>query len=167
MALKTGIFSLALGALLLGTTAMADDDQFQTQQDFGDEQVESQGFRGGYRRDDRWNDHDRQYGRPVYGHVHSHDCRHGAQPVPPQNQQGHYELRQVQQWVPGRYEQVWVPQDCRYRPRRGTTQCRGGYYEQRWVEGYYQTAEQWVWVPGRWNRNSGPEWGNAGYYYYQ
>ena len=174
MALKTGIFSLALGALLLGTSAMADDNQFQAQQ-YGDDQAESQGFRGGYRGDDRrddhrdgrWNDHDRQYGRPAYGHVHSSDCRHGTQPAPPQNQQGRYELRQVQQWVPGRYEQVWVPQDCRYKPRWGTTKCRGGYYDQRWVEGHYQVAEQWVWVPYRWNRGTGPEWGTPVNYYYQ
>jgi hypothetical protein len=165
MALKTGIFSLALGALLLGSTAQADDNQFQTQH-YGDEQAESQGFRGGYRQDGRWNDHDREYGRPVYGHTHGSDCYHGAQPVAPQNQQGRYELRLVQQWVPGRYEQVWVPQDCRYKPRWGTTKCRGGYYDQRWVEGHYQTAEQWVWVPSRWNRNSGPEWTTqAGHYY--
>jgi hypothetical protein len=151
MALKTGIFSLALGALLLGSTAQADDNLFQTQ----------------HHRDGRWSDHDRQYGRPVHGHVHGSDCRHGAQPAPPQNQQGRYELRLVQQWVPGRYEQVWVPQDCRYKPRRGTTKCQGGYYDQRWVEGHYETAQQWVWVPYRWNRNSGPEWGTpASYYYY-
>lgn len=166
MALKTGIFSLALGALLLSTSAMADDNHFQAQHHRDD-----QGFRGGHRRDDRrddrWNDHDRQYGRPVYGHMHSSACRHGAQPTPPQNQQGRYELRQVQQWVPGRYEQVWVPQDCHYRPRRGTTQCRGGYYDQRWVEGYYQVAEQWVWVANHWNRGTGPEWSTPVNYYYQ
>ena len=170
MALKTGIFSLALGALLLGTSAMADDNQFQAQYHDGSP-AESQGFRGGYRGDDRrdgrWNDHDRQYGRPAYGHVHSSDCRHGAQPAPTQNQQqGRYELRQVQQWVPGRYEQVWVPQDCRYSPRRGT-KCRGGYYDQRWVEGHYQVAEQWVWVPSRWNSGTGSGWGTPVNYYYQ
>jgi hypothetical protein len=137
MALKTGIFFLALGALLLGSTAQADDN------------------------------HGRRHGRaPRYEHTHSSDCRHGPQPTPPQYEQGRYELKLTQQWVPGRYEQVWVPEDCRYRPRRGTTKCRGGYYEQRWVEGRYETVEQWVWVPSRWQRNSGPEWGTPVHYTY-
>jgi len=141
MNLKTGIFSLALGTLLLGSTAMADDNQFQPQ----------------------WNNH----GAPIQVHVHTGACRHGPQPTPPQHQQGRYELRTVQQWVPGRYEQVWVPQQCNYKPRRGVTKCRGGYYDQRWVEGRYQAVEQWVWVPSRWHRNSGPEWQSspASYYY--
>jgi hypothetical protein len=137
MALKTGIFFLALGALLLGSTAQADGN------------------------------HDRRYGRaPRYEHNHNSDCRHGPQPTPPQNEQGRYELKLTQQWVPGRYEQVWVPQDCRYKPRRGTTQCRGGYYDQRWVEGRYETVEQWVWVPSRWHRSTGPEWGTPVHYSY-
>ena len=70
MALKTGIFSLALGALLLGSTGSGGrQQQFQAQQDFGDTQVAGPGLprrtRRDDRRDDRWNDQDRRYGRPV------------------------------------------------------------------------------------------------------
>lgn len=132
MNLKTGIFSLALGTLLLGSTAMADDNQFQPQWSDNGTAVQAQGF-----------------------------YRHGPQPTPPRNQQGRYELRTVRQWVPGRYEQVWVPQRCNYKPRRGVTKCRDGHYDQRWVEGHYQNVEQWVWVPSRWHRNSGPEWSTS------
>jgi hypothetical protein len=132
MNLKTGIFSLALGTLLLGSTAMADDNQFQPQWNDNGTTVQAQGY-----------------------------YRHGQPPPAPRNQQGRYELRTVQQWVPGRYEQVWVPQQCNYKPRWGTTKCRGGYYDQRWVEGRYQNVEQWVWVPSRWHRSSGPEWNSS------
>lgn len=157
MALKTGIFSLALGTLLLGSTARADDNDFQTQHD--GTQVQSHGFHGGY---------GQPYRAPLQVHVHSGACRHGPQPTPPQNQNGRYELRLVQQWVPGRYEQVWVPEQCNYKPRRGVKKCRAGYYDQRWVEGHYETAEQWVWVPSRrHHRSSGPEWSTpASYRYY-
>ncbi len=167
MALKTGIFSLALGTLLLGSNALADDNEFQHQHD-GTE-VQAQGYHGGYDQPQRWdNDDSRRYGRaPIQVHVHTGACRHGEQPRPPQNQQGRYELKIVQQWVPGRYEQVWVPEQCHYKPRRGVTKCRGGYYEQRWVEGRYENVEQWVWVPSRWqHRASGPEWAAPASYRY-
>ena len=45
-----------------------------------------------------------------------------------------------------------MPQDCRYRPRWGTTQCTEGHYDQQWVEGHYQQVEQWVWVPQHWHQ---------------
>jgi hypothetical protein len=61
----------------------------------------------------------------------------------------------VNKWVPGRYEQVWVEQNCKYKPRRNVTKCYGGYYDQRWVEGYYQTVQEWVWVPARYGRRGG------------
>lgn len=157
MNLKTGIFSLALGTLLLGSTAMADDNQFQPQWNDNGTEVQAQGYSGGY---------DQAYRAPVQVHVHTGACRHGPQPTPPQQQQGRYELRTVQQWVPGRYEQVWVPEQCHYKPRRGVTKCRGGYYDQRWVEGHYENVEQWVWVPSRWHRNSGPEWTSPASYNY-
>jgi hypothetical protein len=149
MALKTGIFSLALGTLLLGSTARADDNQFQAQQYGDDTQAQAEGFRGGYGQ----------------VHVHTDACRHGPQPAPPQGQQGRYELRDTQQWVPGRYQQVWVPEQCRFRPRHGYSTCRAGYYDQQWVEGHYETTQQWVWVPYRWNRNTGSEWGTPVNYY--
>ena len=141
MDLKTGIFSLALGSLLLGSAARAEGtQQFQAPLNNG-AQVQAQGFRGtpsptyswGHadydqnRRDDRW-------------------YRHTPQPPAPQHQHGRYELKYVQQWVPGRYDQVWVPQDCNYRPRWGSQNCTGGYYNKQWVDGHYETVEQWVWV---------------------
>lgn len=155
MALKTGIFSLALGALLLGSNAQADD----TQNFSAGVEIQVEGFRGGYDQNHRYDDdeYNRQYGHGQ-GHVHGSQCNHGPQPTPPRNRHGRYELQQVQKFVPGRYEQVWVPQECRYKPRRGVTKCRGGFYEQRWVPGHYETVEQWVWVPGRWQRSGGPEW---------
>jgi hypothetical protein len=153
MALKTGIFSLALGALLLGSTAQADDtQQFQAPQN-DDTQVQAQGFRGG---DNQPYSRDNSNGR----------YRRMPQPQPPQNQQGRYELKLMQQWTAGRYEQVWVPQDCRYQPRRGGTKCRDGYYDRQWVAAHYETVEQWVWVPARWQRHSGPEWGTPASYRY-
>ncbi|MDY7232308.1 hypothetical protein [Hyalangium rubrum] len=178
MALKTGIFSLALSALLLGSTAMAQDTQVNTQQNLT-AAPEAQAFHGGHdqpsyydgrddhgryddRRDrhDRHDRHDRRDRRGRFEvHIHTGNCHHGPQPAPPQNEQGRYELRLTQQWVPGRYEQVWVPQDCRYRPRRAVTKCTGGYYDQRWVEGRYETVEQWVWVSAPWQRHSGSGWG--------
>ncbi len=142
MALKTGLSLLALGALLLGSTAARADD--------------TQGW-----------DHDRS--APVhdattfhYGgagfevHVHTGGCDHGPQPQPPPRQRGHYELQTVQRWVEGYHTQVWVPEQCHYKPHRNVTKCRGGYYEQQWVPGRYETVQEWVWVPGpRWGRRHG------------
>lgn len=168
MALKTGIFSLALGALLLGSNARADDQEVQLHVNTGETGVQLEWNSGeagvqayGYRRG-----YDQPYHSPGQDHVHSSHCHHGPQPTPPRNQHGRYELRLVQQWVPGRYEQVWVPEKCKYRPRWGTVKCRGGYYEQQWVEGHYETAEQWVWVPARRHRSTGPEWGSPVSYSY-
>lgn len=157
MALKTGIFSLALGALFLGSAARADDAQIQLQWGNGGVEVQARGYHGG---------HGQPYHVPAHDHVHSSHCNHGPRPGPPRNQEGRYELKLVQQWVPGRYEQVWVPEQCKYKPRWGTVKCRGGYYDQRWVEGHYETVEQWVWVPARWRQNSGPEWGTPASHYY-
>jgi len=62
---------------------------------------------------------------------------------------GHYQLRTVQQWVPGRYEQTWVPQQCWTRPRWGgeAIKCRGGFYASRWIPGHYEAVQSTVWVP--------------------
>jgi hypothetical protein len=137
MALKTGIFSLALGALLVGTAAQANDAY--TQQHFASgAEVHVQGHPGGFG-----------------VHVHTSRCNHTPQPAPPQNQHGRYELKLVQKWVPGYYQQVWVPEDCKYHPRRNVKKCRGGYYEQQWVPGRYETVEQWVWVPMEYRRHHG------------
>ncbi|MDY7225893.1 hypothetical protein [Hyalangium rubrum] len=132
MALKTGFFSLALGALLLGSTAQAADAQ--AEHSASGVGAQTQSLRGSHGNGNRYRN---------------------PRPSPPANQQGRYELKVVQKWVPARYEQVWVPQECKYKPRRNTTKCEGGYYEQRQVPGHYEQVEEWVWVPasryGRWN----------------
>ncbi|HZN95463.1 MAG TPA: hypothetical protein VFB81_22275 [Myxococcales bacterium] len=91
-----------------------------------------------------------------------------AEPCPAEPPRGHrrhqgrYELRTVQQWVPARYQQVWVPQQCsvRERQRGWWTQtgyvCVPGHYDQRWVAGHYETAQQWVWV----RFDHGRRWGH-------
>ena len=170
MNLKTGFFSLALGTMLIGSAALADDAQKPLVPQ--NNTAQAQGFRGAPEQTYSWgHGDDRQYRDRDYDHDrrdYDHDRwnRHTPQPPAPQNQQGRYELKYVQQWVPGRYEQVWVPRDCRYRPRWGTTQCIEGHYDQQWVEGSYQQVEQWVWVPSRWHRSSGPEWGTPASYHY-
>ncbi|WP_224362417.1 hypothetical protein [Hyalangium versicolor] len=147
MALKTGIFSLALGTLLLGTSALADDTQkFQPQHDAS--QVQAQGFRGGP-------DHSPSWGNPPAQNPSRDGRWYRRTPQPaPRNDNGRYELKLVQQWVPGSYDRVWVPESCSYRPRHGRSQCTGGYYTQQWVEGHYETVEQWVWVANPWRRGS-------------
>lgn len=127
MNLKPGILSLLLGAVLFSAgSASADDD------------------RRGERRD-----HDRRDGRPglINVHVHGAGCHHEPEPV--SRPGGRYELRTVQNWVPGHHERVWVPEQChtKYKKHGRRTVCRDGYYDERWVEGYYQDVEQWVWVP--------------------
>lgn len=69
----------------------------------------------------------------------------GPMPRPPGHERGRYELQTVQRWVPGHYEQVWVPEQCRT-GHWGRTRCRPGYSEQQWVPGRYEQAQQWVWV---------------------
>ena len=168
MDLKTGIFSLALGALLLGSTARADDTQQLQAPHNADAQVQSQGFRGtqtyswgnnngGDRRNDRLPFEDR---RPDGRYYHR-----TPQPPAPRDQRGSYQLKLVEQYVPGHNEQVWVPQDCGYGSRRGPAQCRGGYYAQQWVADHYETTEQWVWVSTGWGSGSSA-WGTpAGYWH--
>jgi hypothetical protein len=133
--LQHGLFTLALSALLLApAAARAQDGRWGGQHDaspVGDSRAEQ--------------------------HIHGGGCYHPAPTPPPAQpprsqwprQQGRYELQTVQRWVEGRYEQVWVEQTCKYKPRRNRTKCEGGYYEQRWVPGYYQTVQEWVWVPAR------------------
>ena len=168
MDLKTGIFSLALGTLLLGSAARADDtQQFQASQN-NNAQVQAQGFTQVYGPTNSWghgdDDHDRRdRDDDRWGHDHDRGYRRTPQPPAPQSQQGRYELKYVQQWVPGNYQQVWVPESCRYRPRWGTQQCTPGHYDQQWVDGHYESVQQWVWVPEHWHRGSG--WGTpAGYW---
>ena len=94
---------------------------------------------------------------PMGVHVHSSACHHDHDELPPQppngvpQQTGRYELQTVNQWVPGRYEQVFVQGQCftKYKKHRTKTVCTDGYYENRWVEGRYQQVQQWVWVDHR------------------
>ncbi|WP_224244775.1 hypothetical protein [Hyalangium gracile] len=153
MALKTGFFSLALGALLLGSTAQADDTQ-KSQAQQSDAQMQTKGFHGGSEHTYSWGNGDNREYRGAPSRDYSPGGRYyrrTPQPQAPRHQQGRYELKLVQQWVSGGYEQVWVPRECRNYGRRGRVQCTGGYYEQQWVDGHYETVEQWVWVPGRWH----------------
>jgi hypothetical protein len=125
MALKTGLFSLALGALLLGSTAQASDALAEHDAS----SVVAQDFRG-----------------PRYGQG-GHDDRGSWRAPPTSNRNGRYELQMVKKWVAGRYDQVWVAQDCSDRSRRYIMKCQEGHYEQRWVPGRYEKVQEWVWVP--------------------
>ena len=76
--------------------------------------------------------------------------QYARRPMPPTHEsQGRYEMRTTQQWVPGQYTQVWVPEQCVSRQRGWGTRvrCRPGFYDQRWTPGHYVSAQQWVWVP--------------------
>lgn len=130
MALKTGFFSLALGALLLGSTSQAAG--IQGEHDASG--VVAQDFRGG--------------SGPGWGTPDNHSDYRRTPPAPPARQNGRYELRQVQKWVAGHYDQVWVGEDCRDGSRRYIKKCEPGHYEQRWVPGHSERVEEWVWVPG-------------------
>ena len=78
---------------------------------------------------------------------------------------GRYEQRTIQRWVPGQYQQVWVPQQCttRYTQRgwyrAAANVCVPGHYDQQWTAGHYESTQQWVWVPfgfrnhHRWERS--------------
>ena len=78
---------------------------------------------------------------------------------------GRYELRTVQRFVQGQYQQTWVPEQCSLRERQrgwyrqAAQVCVPAHYEQRWMPGHYESAQQWVWVPfegrghGRWGRH--------------
>jgi hypothetical protein len=150
MDLKTGIFSLAVGSLLLGSAARADDTQHLASAP----EVQTQTLRAGSEQGSAWN----QQSAPTqqYAYNHNGSSRRSPQPQAPRNSQGRYELKRVQQFIPGHYEQAWVKQECRF-IRSGDT-CPAGYYEQRWVPGHYETVEQWVWVPAQ-RRGPGSRWG--------
>lgn len=116
---KRAWVSWALAAALLPVTALADHDEAE-----------------------RFDDGDEVW---LSVHVHDEDCGHaGPFPGVPSNP-GRYELRTVDRWVPGRYEQAWVPRACfRVHHKR---RCSGGYYERRWVPGRTEQVQDWVWVP--------------------
>lgn len=119
MQTKHGIRALVLTAALLAPmAAMADHDEYP---------VDPEVYVGG-------------------AHVHAPGCGHAVPAGQPANP-GRYELRTVQRWVPGHYEEVWVPERCQPRGRHFHMKCRGGYYDRRWEPGRYETVQDWVWVP--------------------
>jgi hypothetical protein len=67
-------------------------------------------------------------------------------------QTGHYELQNVQRWVPGQQQQVWVPGQCFGKKRHGRHHrwgarvCTEGAYQTVWTPGRYETRQEWVWV---------------------
>ncbi len=58
---------------------------------------------------------------------------------------GHWELRDVQKWVDGQWNQVLVPGRC-FMTRWGQ-RCTPGSYQNVWQEGRYVTVQERVWVP--------------------
>lgn len=150
MAFKLGISTLALGAMLLGSSAaMAQDDgagrwNSNAQSGWNNEWSGPSDSKMAF----RYDDDDERTRRFFEVHVHTGACDHAPAPRP-MNSRGRYELQTVQRWTPGRYEQVWVPEQCVERGhRRGRhVKCRGGYYDKQWVPGGYVTVQEWVWVP--------------------
>lgn len=64
--------------------------------------------------------------------------------VPPAQAGGHYQVQLVRRWVPGRYEQVWVPGSC---VGFGYARvCSQGQYQNVWRAGAYQDVQENVWV---------------------
>ncbi|MFP2962212.1 hypothetical protein ACLEPN_31635 [Myxococcus sp. 1LA] len=135
MALKTGFAVLALGMMLLGSTAaQAKDDSNE---------------KGRFSQQHRHDNRGGNFGVRVDARRHP-----GPAPVAPRNARGRYELQTVNRWVQGRYERVWVPEVCSERGNRRArvTRCTGGFYEQRWIPARYEPVQEWVWVtfaPGR------------------
>ena len=82
-------------------------------------------------------------------------ARPGWAPQGQTMQQGQYQLQNVQRWVPGVQQQVWVPGECRdngggWRHGRGRwgrqQQCSQGHYTTVTTPGHYETTQEWVWV---------------------
>lgn len=143
MWLKRTLTTLSLtAALAVPAVALADDDRGQWQNTGREQRWHDDD------RDERYDDDDR-YARGVEVHVHTHRCSHGPVPAGQPTREGRYELRTVQRWVPGYYEDVYVPERCKTRENhhRRVTKCHKGGYEKRWVEGRYEDVQQWVWVP--------------------
>jgi len=72
------------------------------------------------------------------------------------HRRGRWELQTFNRWVEGRYDQVWVPQQCQTANNPGQwgrwgrrVFCQPAHYESRWIPGRYEQVQQWVWVPWR------------------
>lgn len=68
----------------------------------------------------------------------------GPQPRPV-NDNGRWELRSTQQYVPGTTQQVYVAGQCFY-GRHGRQVCQPGRYVTTQTAGHYETQQSWVWV---------------------
>lgn len=136
MSFKMTLAGAALALSMAPLAARADDFSQQPQYD-------QQPYQQPY---------DQQYQQPAYqqpgiavGEPHPYD-RDG-------DRRGRYELRTIQRWVPGQYQQVWVPEQCttRYMQRgwyrAAANVCVPGHYDQQWQPGHSESAQQWVWVP--------------------
>jgi hypothetical protein len=147
MAFKLGLTTLAFGAMLLGSsTTFAADWRGPTQADarWGGQQTQG-GWEAPNSQAFRYVDDDAQTRR--YMGCRGPNCNSGPMPRPVDSR-GRYELQTVERWVPARYEQVWVPEQCVAQGRRGRhVRCTPGYYDQRYVAGGYQAVAEWVWVP--------------------
>jgi hypothetical protein len=65
----------------------------------------------------------------------------------------HYEWVTRRLWIPGRWEEEYIPPVYERRFVNGNevvVMVREGYYEQYWVEGYYEHIRERVWVAGYW-----------------
>jgi hypothetical protein len=68
----------------------------------------------------------------------------GPQPRPVNNN-GRWEMRTTQQYVPGTTQQVYVAGQCRM-GYRGRQVCEPGRYVTTQTAGHYETQQSWVWV---------------------
>ena len=124
MALRNGLFTLALSALLFApVAARAADPSWAPQH--GASPVVGQGV-------------------PAQGW-------HQAPPPPRppsrgNDRAGRYELQTVYTSVPGHSERIWVAEQCADSPRHRRT-CEPAHYERQWVPAHTQPSQQWVWVP--------------------
>ncbi|RKG92400.1 hypothetical protein D7V88_06265 [Corallococcus terminator] len=146
MAFKTALSTLAFGALLLGSsTAFAEDWRGQTRADANWGHQSRGGWEAPQGQAFRYDDDDARTRR--FMGCRGPNC--DARPMPrPVDSRGRYELQTVERWVPARYEQVWVPEQCVSRGRRGRqVRCTPGYYDQRLIPANYQAVTEWVWVP--------------------
>ncbi|MBN9682047.1 MULTISPECIES: hypothetical protein [unclassified Corallococcus] len=161
MAFKLGLATLAFGAMLLGSsTSFAADWRGPTRADaqWGGQQRYNGGWDSAPQGQAFRYDNDDAKTRRFMG-CRGPNCNYGPMPRPVDSR-GRYELQTVERWVPARYEQVWVPEQCVSRGRHGRhTRCTPGYYDQRYVAGGYQAVTEWVWVP-----YGGRRWQTVVYY---
>jgi hypothetical protein len=142
--MKTPALSLAVFAALAAAPALAEHESQAAQQ--YQQQYQQQQYQQQYQQpqhqayavnpDDSC-DHDRVH----QGYTHADfNSRRG----------GHYELRTVQKWQEGYWNQVWVPGACFGIHVRV---CAPGSYQNQWVPGRYVTTQEYVWVEHRHRRH--------------